>query len=157
MALRFTKDIGLVGTGETTKNGSPLGEVVLGDRRTGKKVPGAVLEAAMQWNDYYLLFTTDGVDFEEFLSIVLLDRNLDVVDRATLGMMYSTGTFGGARLVGENEVDFQFIGDTTWTVRLLEKPSFRIPLIPDRIGVWRPFGFRRHFVVRGDPKPSDRG
>ena len=155
MAFRFIKEVSLVSTDETTKNGGPMSEIVLGDKRTGKKVPGVVLEASIRWNDFYLVFTTDGVDFEDFLTILLLDESCEIVDQARLGMMYSTGTFGGARLVGENEVDFQFIGDTTWTVELLEKPGFRIPLVPDRIGVWRPFGFRRHFVVRGDPKPVE--
>lgn len=51
----------------------PTSEVLVDGRATGRFVPGAVLEAAIQWENYYLLFMTGDVPYEEMLRVVLLD------------------------------------------------------------------------------------
>lgn len=116
-------------------------------------MPGVVLEGAVQWDGYYLVFTTDDVPFEEFLRVNLLDGSLAVVDGARIGNIYSTGAFSDLRVLGENCLTFEFIGDTTWEIEFLSKPSLRYPW-SEPWGVWRGLGLRRHFIVRGDPRPD---
>ncbi|RYH47304.1 MAG: hypothetical protein EON54_16325 [Alcaligenaceae bacterium] len=119
---------------------------------TGRHVPGAVLEAAAQWQGFTLLLTTDDVPAEEFLHIHLLDADLQCIDTATLGAMYSTGSFSLLPSPEPDTLRFRFIGDTDWSVQVLAEPGFRVPLWSEPTGVSRPVGFSRHFVVRGDPK-----
>ncbi len=144
--------------GETKPDEVPTSEIVLKGQPTGTIIGGVVLECAVARNGSYLLFTTDDVPFEEMLGIHLLDSELREIDRARIGGIYSTGTFGGARLVGSSEIDFQFLGEgTTWTVEILDQPTWRIPFFPEAPFVWHPFGFSRHFKVRCDPKPGTNG
>lgn len=130
----------------------PVSEIYFAGRATGKRVPGADLEAAVRVDARYLLFMTDDVPFEETLGIFLLDQNFDVIDSARLGAMYSTGMFSTLELHEPRTVGFRFIGETTWTVEVLDRPETRLPFIADAPGVVRPFGFKRHFVVRGQPQ-----
>ncbi len=123
----------------------------------GKRLPGAVLEAAVHWQDHYLLFITDDVPYEEALHIVLLDAQWRPVDCATLGGPYTTGSFSALSLLAPSTVRFRFIGDTDWELELLSASVFRIPLLGDPVGVTRPFGFTRRFVLRGEPKPQSGG
>ena len=122
-----------------------------------QRVPGAVLEAAVQWQDHYLLFVTDDVPYEDFLHIILLDAQWRTVDCATLGGPYTTGSFSALSLLAPSTVRFRFIGDTDWELELLSASVFRIPLLGDPVGVTRPFGFTRRFVLRGEPKPQSGG
>lgn len=139
---------------QNCENEVPKSEILLKKISTGKFVSGAFLEAAIRWNDCYLLFMTDDVPFEEMLGIHLFDKKLNLLDSATLGAMYSTGSFSSLELVEPNIVGFRFFGDTDWTVELLTKPIFRVPYFSDSRGVWRKFGFTRHFKIHGHPLPE---
>ena len=88
------------------------------------------------------------------LSIHLLDGRLDLLDSATLGAPYSTGSFSDLDIEASSTVRFRFIGDTTWSVEVLPHPVFRLPFVPDAPGVRRRAGFARHFIVRGNPQPQ---
>jgi hypothetical protein len=134
----------------------PVSEIFIHGTPTGKKVSGALLAAAVQWQDKYLLFTTDDCPFEEFLGIRLLDSQFNLLDSAQIGAIYNTGTFSELKLHEPNAVSFLFIGDTTWRVELLTTPGFRLPFFSEPAGVWREFGFRRHFIVRGNPQRQPR-
>lgn len=79
-------------------------EVVVSGSPTGKIIAGAELEAAIQWNDFFLAFGTDDIPQEDTLRIYLFDRQLNLVDSATLGAMYSTGSFSELELVPPNTV-----------------------------------------------------
>lgn len=122
----------------------------------GQRLPGAILEAALQCQDHYLLFITDDVPYEEALHIVLLDAQWHTIDRATLSGPYTTGSFTGLNLHAPSTVRFRFFGDTDWELELLSASAFRVPLLGDPVGVTRPFGFTRRFVLRGKPKPQFR-
>jgi hypothetical protein len=139
------------GTGEGEV---PSSEVLVDGTPTGKRVSGAVLEAAVQWEDRYLLFMTDDAPFEEVLGIHLLDDQHSVLDSAFIGGPYSTGSFSSLELREPNTIRFRFIGDTTWDVELLSRPRLRIPFISEPPGVWRPLRLTRHFIVRGNPRPQ---
>jgi hypothetical protein len=133
----------------------PSSEVLIAGKSSGIVVPGAILEAAVLWDDYFLLFMTDDVPDEEMLRVLLLDDKLYLVDSVTIGSPYSTGSFSSLQLSPPNSVSFRFIGDCTWEIELLSKPGFRIPFFSEPRGVWRSFGFKRHFIVHGSPRPQD--
>jgi hypothetical protein len=134
-----------------TENEGPQSEIWLSGQSTHQQVPGANLEACVQWHDKTLLLVTDDVPYEEALRIILLDQDMKMIDAAELGAPYSTGAFKDLMLLPPDALSFRFIGDTTWTVTLLAQPGFRLPFFTEPRGVSRPFGFQRHFVVDGQP------
>jgi len=60
---------------------------------TGTIVDGAILEAALKWHEYTLLFLTDDIPFEDALRIYLLDEKFNVMDSAQIMWIYATGIF----------------------------------------------------------------
>ena len=84
----------------------------------------------------------------------MLDERLIMLDAAEIGAPYATRSFSDLELLPPNRVRFRFIGDTDWTVTLLPEPEFRLPLLSEPKAVSRKLGFKRHFVVDGDPKPQ---
>ncbi|WP_326541860.1 hypothetical protein [Pseudorhodoferax sp.] len=137
--------------------GGPRSELVWHGRPVARHVDGCVLEAAIAGAGFYLLFTTDDIPYEESLTITLLDGDLGTLDTAVLCGLYSTGSFALVGQDGERTVRFRFFGDTDWSVEVLAQPRARLPFVPEVAGVSRPFGFSRHFIVRGDPKPAAPG
>jgi hypothetical protein len=133
----------------------PKSEILLRQAPTGKYVSGAVLEAAVQWRDCYLLLLTNDVAYEEMLNIHLLDAAFTLLDTALLGAAYSSGAFASLQL-SEDSVSFRFIGDTTWRIELLAEPEFKLPFVSEPRGVSRPFNFSRRFRVHGNPQPQTR-
>ena len=131
----------------------PACEIFLNGQATNQQVPGAVLEAAAQWQAFTLLFTTDDTPFEELLNIHLLDAELNLLDSATVGGIYPTGSFSLLESDQPDTLRFRFIGGTDWSVQVLPEPGFRVPLLSEPAGVSRPLGFSRHFIVRGQPQP----
>lgn len=134
----------------------PTSEIVNAGAPSGKKVTGSFLEAAVQWRDFYFLFLTNNTPFEEVLAMRLFDRDFALLDSAHLGGPYTTGSFSSLQLVEPDTLRFAFIGETTWTVQLFDRPHLRFPIFWDAPGVWRSPGFSRHFRVRGKPVPQPR-
>jgi hypothetical protein len=91
---------------------------------------------------------------EEMLRITLLDENLHALDKAVIGSMYSTGSFSLLPSDERSLVRFRFMGNTDWSVEILQEPGFRLPFLGDPRAVTRPLGFSRRFVVRGHPEPE---
>lgn len=137
-----------------SENEMPVCEIILNGQTTGKTVSGAVLEAVVSWQEFYLLFLSDDIPQEDMLNIHFLDKNLNPLDSAILGSIYSTGSFSSLQLLQPNRVGFRFIGDTDWLIELLPKPVLRLPFITDPPGVRRRFGFSRYFKVHGSPRPQ---
>jgi hypothetical protein len=135
-----------------SENKMPVCEIMLQGQATGKTVSGAVLEAAVSWQEFYLLFLSDDIPQEDMLNIHLLDKNLSPLDSAVVGNIYSTGSFSSLQLLQPNRVGFRFIGDTDWLIELLPKQVLRFPFITDPAGVRRRFGFSRYFKVHGNPQ-----
>ena len=154
MALRTASELTTRRIGGQGADEIPVSEILLNGRGVGRRVPGAVLEAAVKWRDCYLLFMTDDVPFEDSLGIQMLDGHLDILDSARIGGPYATGAFSSLELEEPNSVRFRFAGDTIWKVELLERPEFRMPFLRDAPGVTRPLGFSRRFVIRGSPRPQ---
>ena len=132
----------------------PKSQILIKSEVTDKVVAGAILEAAIRWKDYYLLFMTDDTPHEDMLCVHLLGKKLNLLDSVTIGAMYSTGSFSSLELVEPNNISFRFIGDIDWRIELLTTPVFRLPFLSDPKGVWRKFGFTRYFKVHGHPLPD---
>jgi hypothetical protein len=154
--MHITKHLSLARLPARAEGEVPRSELLVNDQPSGRILAGAVLEAAVLWRDQHLLFIADDMPYEEALRIVLLDAQLQVVDAALLGAAYSTGSFRDLSLLPPDTVRFRFIGGTDWTVRLLHKDQFRLPLVSEPRGVSRRLGFSRRFVVDGDPQPQER-
>jgi hypothetical protein len=154
--MRITTSLALARLPQPNDDEAPRSELLVDGQPTGRLLNGAVLEAAVQWHDQHLLFITDDIPYEEALRIVLVDASLRVLDAAELGAAYSTGSFSDLSLLPPDTVTFRFMGDTDWTVRLLDKDQFRLPLVSEPRGVSRRLGFSRRFVVDGDPQPERR-
>jgi len=125
----------------------PSCELVINGKPTGRRVAGYALDAAYQCDTGYLVFLNHDCPFEETLSIYLLDATGALQDSAHLGGMYTTGYFRNDQLIQPDKMSFEFFADATWTVHLLSKPHLRMPLFSEPLGITRPFGFQRHFVI----------
>ena len=134
----------------------PQSEIIVSGESTRKLIDGVILEAAIQWDGHDLVFITDDIPNEDSLRIYLFDSQLTLVDSATLGAMYSTGSFGDLELLPPNVVRFEFFGDTTWELELLAHHEIALPLLADPKGVRRPLSFHRRFRIHGHPKPESR-
>lgn len=156
MRLLPTSEVAIRLIGSPFSEGMPRSELVLDGKPTGKIVDGAVLELAIRWEDFLLLFITDNITHEETLRIYLFDNDLEMIDSAWLGSMYATGVFSLLELQPPSKVRFLFFGDTDWTLELLKEQTFALPFSEPR-GVHRPFGFHRRFKIDGNPKPESRG
>lgn len=131
----------------STSDEVPLCEVIVAGKGTGKILQGAVFEAALKWNDYVLLFVTNDVFFEDTLNIYLLDQALNVVDYARMYYIYATGIFSDVDLDEIDTVQFTFLGDLRWVLRLFPEKKFFIPIFSDAFGVHRPLTFYRKFQL----------
>lgn len=153
--MRVLTSVSLQPVPQLDEDRLPQSRVLLDGVPQGPSIEGVVLEAALQWQGLYLLFVTDDIPQEDMLRITLWDQHFQPLDAAVIGAMYSTGSFKLLGPQGDDTVGFRFIGDTDWSVQVLPRPGFRLPLVSEPTGVTRPLGFSRHFIVRGDPRPQD--
>ncbi|SHN44167.1 hypothetical protein SAMN05192549_12063 [Duganella sacchari] len=137
-----------------TSEVAPTSELIIEGKPTGRILGGAVFEAALNWNDYVLLFLTDDVPFEDTLNIYVLDENLEVVDSARMFYIYSTGVFSALDLTEPDTVRFRFFGGTLWTLKLFPEKRFALPIVSGTLGVSRPFTFFRLFQLHSRPLPE---
>lgn len=135
---------------------SPRSELVVGGKRTGLVVKGAILELAVRVGRFYLLFLTNDIEYEDVLHIHLISESFSLEDSASIGYPYSTGTFALKGLEPPDTVCFDFIGGTEWRVTVLDKPRLRIPIVQGPKGVWRGLKLREHFKVTGRPQREAR-
>lgn len=153
--MRLTNEIATSWLNEAQEDEPPRSEVLLAAKPTGTIVPGALLEATVEWEKHFVLFMTDDCPFEEMLHVHLLDPQLQLVDSLRLGSAYSTGTLSSIELLEPNRVRFRFIGDTDWIIELLEKPKLKLPFVSDPPGVHRAIGLMRRLVITSRPQPAN--
>lgn len=149
--MHITNQLTLILSSALTQTQAPVSQLVESGVPTGKFLYGAVLEAAIECNSQYLLFVTDDIPYEESLRIFLLDPTFDVIDSASIGAPYTTGSFSSLTLREPDTVGFRFLGETPWTVQLLTSDALRLPFVSEPFGVHRRFGFRRRFLLRRMP------
>jgi hypothetical protein len=138
----------------STEASVPKSEIMLNGLSSGKFVTGAILETALKWNEFYLLFTTDDIPFEDTLSISFFDKQLNLLDIATLGGMYTTGSFSLVDLIEPNTISFRFIGDTDWHIKLFSRPFFMLPFLFEPTGIYRKWKPLHYFKIYGKPKQA---
>jgi hypothetical protein len=126
--------------------------IFLGNTNTGKSIDGSYLERCIKTGCKYLVFMTDDTPHEDMLHIHLLDENLDIIDSATIGSMYSTGFFRDYNIQEPNTLAFYFIGETQWKVEILDKKAFLFPFISQPKGVSRKNIFSQYFKIYGNPQ-----
>jgi len=97
---------------------------------------------------------TDDIPGEDMLHIHLLAEDLSVIDSATIGGMYSTGSFTNYTVLEPNQITFNFIGGNEWRVEVLEDKVFSLPFVSSPKGVARKHPFYQYFKLYGDPQPE---
>ncbi len=117
-------------------------------------VEGCVLEACVAWDENFVLFATDGFDYEDFLNIHLLDAQLNILDSASIGMPYASGSLGHLTLQAPDALHFCFPSQVAWRLSLFHSPHWRVPLLSEPAGVWRRFSLKRHFSLERLPDES---
>jgi hypothetical protein len=126
--------------------------IFLGNTQTEKSIDGNYLELCIKTGCKYLVFMTDDIANEDMLHIHLLDESLDVIDSATIGSMYSTGSFRDYNIQDPNTLTFHFIGGTEWKVEILDSKEFLLPFISLPKGVSRKNTFSQYFKIYGNPQ-----
>ncbi|UTW01033.1 hypothetical protein KDW99_07885 [Marinomonas rhizomae] len=124
------------------------------NRRTQFKITGTVLELCARYKDWFLVFTTDDTPFEDMLHVYLLDNSFNVLDSLTIGAMYSTGSFSEPQLISSNKIMFRFIGDTDWSITILDQAKFGLPYFSSIKGVRKTWQCRHYLHVEGQPNPE---
>ncbi|WP_295458404.1 hypothetical protein [uncultured Thiodictyon sp.] len=83
---------------------------------TGRKLPGFVLDAQYEHGGFYLFVTSWDCPFEESLEVVLTDSDLRIVDRKSIGVMYSSTWLEACEVVSANQLRLQCDSDRVFRV-----------------------------------------
>lgn len=150
--LLATSEFSLRLLGSPLSDEMPRSEVMSHGQPTGVIISGAVLEAAIRWNDLVLAFVTDNTISQEAMHIYLFDAGFHVIDSAWLGSIFATGVFSLVDVLPPNTVRFSFLGETVLTLELLNDDTFALPYVGNPCGVSRPFGFHRRFRIGHAPR-----
>jgi hypothetical protein len=89
---------------------------------------GAVLEAAVEWADRFVLILSDGIYWEEGLNIHLLDADLNLMDSLSMGWPYTPGVFSELSLHEPDQLEFCFPSSARWQVHLLSSRQWTVPM-----------------------------
>ncbi|MCW1834495.1 hypothetical protein OLZ33_21220, partial [Pantoea ananatis] len=92
--MEQTLSVKLVEKCKATDFQQAVSQVVIDNIPTGITIKGQVLEASVKVdNDTYILFTTNDVIFEEFLTVTLISLSQGIVESLQVGNEYSSGSF----------------------------------------------------------------
>ena len=150
LMMKVVTSLTLSQVSEATDISQVCSEVLVCGKSTGATIEGKILEAAIQVDEYrYLLFVTDGVIFEELLTVLLLDTSKGVLDKIVIGDAHTTGHIENLEVLPRS-VNFQFLGNNTWTIKVLASPIIKLPLT-DPKGVTRPLGIRKYLDITRSP------
>lgn len=121
-------------------------ELLIRGKKTGTIIWGAVLEAAV-WidNSRYLLFLTDGLLYEDILTIYLFDVEKGIQEKIQLGAAYADGYFENME-ISSDSVIFDFLGNYRWTITVFSKPVIRIPFT-ESWAVYRSFKLKTYLEI----------
>lgn len=151
--MKLTDSISLSVVKEAQRLSETQCEIILNGKDTNIIVSGKKLEAAIKIADNrFLLFTTDEIIYEESLNIFYIDASSGIIEALSLGGEYVTGTFEDLS-VNQDSASFSFIGDTTWTVKVSESPTLKLPFSDPR-GVSRPIRLRKYIDISANPAPA---
>jgi len=140
-------DVNLKVISEATETQAPKSEITIKGTKLKLIISGVYLEACIQYDERYLVFTTDGCPFEESLNIYLLSGDNEIIDSATAFCPYGTGSFQLLGTTDSDSVQFKFFIDKYWKIKILKSNRINIPYISEPSGVWRKIKFCRSFGV----------
>ncbi len=132
---------------EATETESPKCRVCVNGQASGPVLDGAILEAAIKYQSFYLLLTSNDCPYEESLNIYYLASDLKILDQAILSWPYATGLFTLLNIIEPNRIAFEFFTKDAWEITLYPKPQWFMPLFSEPRGVWRKFKFNRYFKI----------
>jgi hypothetical protein len=132
---------------DATDTESPKCQIKINGSTTDSILQGAILEAAIKYQEFYLVFTTNDCPYEDTLNIHYLDQDLSILDQATLSWPYGTGSFTLLNSIQPNRIRFHFFEPKVWEISLYTKKQFFIPYFSEPRGVWRKFKFNRYFKI----------
>lgn len=132
---------------EATETEGPKCQIQLHGEAAGPILEGAIFEAAIKYQEFYLLFTSNDCPYEESLNIYYLDSDLTILDQAILSWPYGTGLFKLLDIIEPNRIAFEFFTKEAWEITLYPKPHWSIPFFSEPRGVWRKFKFNRYFRI----------
>ncbi|MEK0166718.1 hypothetical protein [Pseudescherichia vulneris] len=152
--MHQVNSISLMKVREATDLSQAQSGIVLNGVNMGIIVPGQILEAAVKVSEQrYVLFLTDDVIFEEFLTVALIDLQDGVKEIIRLGNEYSTGGFEDLSFTADS-INFRFIDDSLWTIKTADSPHFRLPFGSDPKGVKREAGLKKYMTISATPSPG---
>lgn len=132
---------------EATETESPKSQIYVDAKAINAFINGKLCEACIQYNSFYLVFTTDDCPFEESLNIYLLSNNFSLLDYAVLAWPYNTGIFELLELTEPNLIIFNFFGEQSWKIKIYDHKKIVMPYFYTPFGVWRKFTFKHHFSI----------
>ncbi len=139
---------------QTNESEPQKGQIYIDNKPTNSFIDGAILEASIQYNNFYLAFMTDDIPYEDMLHIHLLDKKLNLLDSVTIGSPYATGSFKSLEICEPNSAKFYFMGATQWIISIFPEKQLHIPLFSDPKGVSRKIKFSRYLKITGTPIPE---
>ncbi|MCM7644927.1 hypothetical protein M8S54_00005, partial [Enterobacter asburiae] len=66
-------------------------------------------------------------------------------------LMKTLLTSGCTNQRGAGHVDFRFIGDYIWTLKVSDSPRLRLPFVSDPKGVKRESGLKKYITISATP------
>lgn len=143
-------------TSEGDDYGLAQSQVLFRGAATDAILVGSILELCVSVGEVYVVFMSDNIPSEDMLRIYLLDKNAHVIESATIGAPYTTGSFRLLELITPNVITFNFIGETIWVLRILNKTKLHMPFFSDPKGVSRKLCFSTKLELEGNPVPETR-
>jgi len=154
--MQITDRISISPPGGPDSDEPAKSRLIIDGNAFGTVVAGSYFEAAVETEDFYLLFLTNCNPFEDFLNSHMLDKRGKVIDSCSLGEPYSTGSFSLLQLDGTQRsgLPFRFIGGTVWHLEVFAAHRFRWPFVSEPFGVRRTRAFHFNFRLQGQPVPE---
>ena len=94
---------------------------------TGVTAAGVEIPAQFKVGDRYLLFVTDAA-LSETLTIYLLGPDLTAADQLQISNEFVVPNLKRLRPLGDNRIEFSFLGDDLWRLTVLGAAEWRNPL-----------------------------
>jgi hypothetical protein len=152
--MRLASEVALVVDHDDPEGDGAM--VSISGRLSNGRIPGSVLEAAVQSDPGYLLFVTADTLVDEVLGIHLVDPGGELLDSGFIGAPYASGAFEALRLEPPDVVNFRFIDDADWWIRVLPRPRPALPFFSGARGAWRGGRWTRHFDIDRNPRRWSR-
>lgn len=151
MEIIKNDDITLKVISKATEARSPRSEINIKEGKLRLVINGINLEACFKYDEYYLVFTTNGCPFEESLNIYLLREEGKIIDSATAFWPYNTGSFTLLGIAEPNLVQFSFFNGKNWQIKIFKDRRLCVPFFSEPSGIWRKVKFSRYFGVSEIP------